>query len=98
MKKLGGEERAYYRAKKSLEYFAERPGELDQRLRSLAREVSLERAVELTAAGCLLLLAVYLFQEGLRKGGFPSLVLRKAGLRTQVEIDEERYALKALRG
>lgn len=90
--------KAYYESKKRLDYFGSRPEEIDQRLNALAKEVSLERTVQLTAAAGLILMAISLLQEGLRRRGLAGQILRRAGLRSQVEIDEERYALKALRG
>jgi hypothetical protein len=40
----------------------------------------------------------FLLQHGLQGWCPPLPLLRKLGLRTRIEIDEERYALKALRG
>ena len=42
--------------------------------------------------------AGFLLQHGLQGWCPPLPVLRKLGFRTRAEIDEERYALKALRG
>jgi len=44
------------------------------------------------------LVTAFLLQHGLQGWCPPLPILRKLGLRTRKEIDEERYALKALRG
>ena len=65
------DEKAYYEAKQRLEYFADRPEEIDERLRQLAKEVSLERAGELAAAACLLGDRIGTVYEGVVTGAGP---------------------------
>jgi len=79
--------RAYERARLRLEALAGRPQDLNARLAALTRLPSLEKA-----ALCLASLAAL---GALVAGPF---LLKKLGFRSQSEIDEERFALKALRG
>jgi hypothetical protein len=100
----------------NLFYYAQRPSEIEERLKELDEEWDIERAIEMNASALafagimaglfhdkrwLLLPAAvtaFLFQHAIQGWCPPVPVLRKLGFRTVYEIDEERYALKALRG
>ncbi|TYL38324.1 hypothetical protein CV102_10940 [Natronococcus pandeyae] len=97
-----------------LQYYAEHPEEIDDRLAELEREWDIERTLEANASALILVclglgatvdrkflampavIAAFLFQHALQGWCPPIPVLRRLGVRTQREIDAERYALEAL--
>ena len=99
-----------------LRHYAERPGEIDRRLRELDEEWDIERALEANAStlalsGIILGSALskkffllsamvlgFLCQHAIQGWCPPVPILRRLGFRTQSEIEEERYALRLLRG
>jgi len=70
------------------------PEAIDRRLEELDREWDIERTLETNAAT----VALFLLQHAVQGWCPPLPVFRRLGVRTTSEIDEERYALKALRG
>lgn len=97
-------------------HFAVHPDAIPRRLRELAEEWDIERAIEANAsalafAGVVLgathdsrwlilpaLVTAFLFQHAVQGWCPPVPVLRRMGFRTAHEIEQERTALKALRG
>lgn len=100
----------------SVQYYADRKDEIDERLHELDAEWDIERAIAANAAALgfigtalgltrgrkwlMLPLAAtgFLFQHAVEGWCPPAPLLRRLGFRTSQEIDEERQALKALRG
>ena len=81
---------------------------IDARLEQLDDEWDVERTIEANASTiCLVglglgtlpaVVAGFLLQHALQGWCPPIPILRRLGFRTQTEIEEERYALKAIRG
>lgn len=108
--------RIHSETERRLQYFADHPAEIDDRLRALDKEWDIERVLELgsstlTLTGLALALGVnrkwlllslavqgFFVQHALQGWCPPLPVFRRLGVRTPYEIEEERYALKALRG
>jgi hypothetical protein len=109
-------ERIQWRIRRSVEYYAEHPRQIDRRLRELDQEWDFERALQ-TAASAVTLTGLILgiarrrrwfllsilvqsfFLQHAIQGWCPPLpVLRRLGFRTVYEIEQERSALRALRG
>jgi hypothetical protein len=98
----------------SVQYYAQHKDEIAKRLRELDAEWDIERAIEANAAAIgfigtvlgitrgrkwlalPLFVTGFLFQHAVE--GWRPPVLRRLGFRSGHEIDEERQALKALRG
>lgn len=98
-------------------YYQRHPDEIPSRLRVLAEEWDIERAIEANAsalafAGVAMsvtggnrrwlalsaLVTAFLFQHAIQGWCPPIPILRRLGFRTSYEIEQERTALKALRG
>jgi hypothetical protein len=80
---------------------------IERRLHELDAEWDVERTIECNASslilvglglGALVNRRFYLLPAAVAAFLLQHAVLRRMGFRTQTEIDEERYALKALRG
>ncbi len=101
-------------AEARVRYYADHPGEIEDRLDELDREWDVERLLETNAAaltGTILGIAVdrrylllplavtaFLLQHAVQGWCPPLPILRRLGVRTAREIETERYALMALRG
>jgi hypothetical protein len=100
----------------NLRHFADRPAEIERRLRALDAEWDIERAIEANASALAFtgialgstvdkrflalsaLVTGFLFQHAVQGWCPPVPVLRRLGFRTAYEIEQERQALKAMRG
>ena len=98
-------------------YYQAHPDEIPMRLKELANEWDIERAIEANASalaftgvamgvvggdrrwlGLSALVTGFLFQHAIQGWCPPLPILRRLGFRTSYEIEQERTALKALRG
>ena len=96
--------------KKRLDYFVNHKDEIGSRLKQLDLEWDVERALIVNASALAfvsllfgfrwfpMLVMAFLFHHGIQGWCPPLVIFRSIGLRTQVEIMEERQALKAIRG
>ena len=101
----------------SVRYYDRHRDEIPQRLRELAEEWDVERAIEANASALAFvgvalgvagrdrrwlvlpaLVTAFLFQHAVQGWCPPIPILRRLGFRTSYEIEQERLALKALRG
>ena len=91
----------------SVQYYADHKDEIAKRLRELDAEWDIERAIEANAAALgfigtalgLMRGRKWLVLQHAIEGWCPPVpLLRRLGFRTSFEIEEERQALKALRG